>query len=56
MFFSVINYYTKPNKKTTLERSEAKNSVKKMEIKKSSVFSACPVGKNDRIGVALCDN
>jgi len=54
MFFSVINYYTKPNKKTTLELSETKNSVKK--IKKFSVFSACPVGKNDRIGVALCDN
>jgi len=34
MFFSVFNYYTKPNKKTALNRSETKNIVKKMKIKK----------------------
>jgi hypothetical protein len=29
MFFSSVNYYTKPNKRTTLEFSETKNYVKK---------------------------
>jgi hypothetical protein len=29
MFFSSVNYYTKPNKRITLEFSETKNYVKK---------------------------
>lgn len=56
MFFSVIKYYTKTNKKITLKQSESKNSVKKTKIKKPSMFSACPVEKNDRTVVALCEN
>ncbi len=56
MFFSVIKYYTKTNKNITLKQSETKNSVKKTKIKKLSVFSACPVEKNDRTVVALCEN
>lgn len=45
MFFSVISYYTKPNKKIALNYSETKNFVKKRKVKNSSVFS-----------VALCEN
>ena len=32
MFFSVINYYTKTNKKITLNYSETKNYVKKPSV------------------------
>jgi hypothetical protein len=33
MFFSVFNYYTKPNKIKSLNRSETKNIIKKIKIK-----------------------
>jgi hypothetical protein len=33
MFFSVFNYYTKPNKKRTLNRRESENSVKNAKNK-----------------------
>jgi hypothetical protein len=40
MFFSVISFYTKLNKKNALNYSETKNFVKKTKVKNSSVFFA----------------
>ena len=45
MFFSVINYYTKTNKKIALNYSETKNCVRKMKINKT-LWSLCENKKN----------